>query len=192
MPAQAAWISRMSEIVQQLSSLHSPVVDRASCERIFRVRRRRAIDLMQHFGAYRCGNTVILDRIALIRKLQELKGSPDVIRELGRKQRIAEELESANRCWPARRVRIPVPEGVRDFQFEDMHSDITLVPGRLVVRFTSAEELFTRLYELSQIVANDLDRVCDAIDVVQLCPGPAPPFSESDCPFKVLRSFCNH
>jgi hypothetical protein len=166
MPPRLSWTSRIPLMVQQLSSLHAPVVDRNACEQIFGVKRRRAIDLMQHFGGYRSGNTILLDRIGLISKLQQLNQSPETAQELRRKQRIAEELDSANRCWHARRVSVTAPAGVRDFQLEDMHPDITLGPGSLVVRFTSSDELFTRLYELSQIAVNDLDRVCDAVDVI--------------------------
>ncbi len=38
-----------------------PVVDRATCERLFQVRRRRAIYLLQGFGGYVAGNTVLIE-----------------------------------------------------------------------------------------------------------------------------------
>lgn len=146
------------EIVRQLSSLDSPVVDRTACEKIFGLKRRRAIDVMQHFGGYRSGNTILLDRIALIAKLQQFSHSPDLIIEFRRKKRIAQELEDANRYRRAKHIPLQVPNAIQTFQLADLHPDISLKPGTLIVHFNSSEELFTRLYELSQVAANDFDQ----------------------------------
>lgn len=51
MPAKPAWLLRTPEILHDLQSLTVPVVDRCMFERLFCVRRRRAITLMQEFGA---------------------------------------------------------------------------------------------------------------------------------------------
>ena len=41
MPAKAQWLLRVPEILEELRALDVPVVDRAVCERLFRLRRRR-------------------------------------------------------------------------------------------------------------------------------------------------------
>jgi hypothetical protein len=51
MPAKPAWLLHISEILEQLQSLNVPIIDRCMCERWFCVSRRRAITLMQQFGA---------------------------------------------------------------------------------------------------------------------------------------------
>src|ERR1035438_304812 len=55
MPAKAQWLLRVPEILAELSLLDLPVVDRAVCERLFRLRRRRAIDLIRCFGGGQTG-----------------------------------------------------------------------------------------------------------------------------------------
>ena len=75
MPPKPAWLLHIPEIVDLLAASQAPVVDRTACERIFGLGRRRAIDLMQKFGGYRAGNSVLLDRQALIHSLQKLEGA---------------------------------------------------------------------------------------------------------------------
>src|ERR1039458_5601050 len=47
MPAKAQWLLRVPEILAELAALDVPVLDRAVCERLFRLRRRRTIDLSE-------------------------------------------------------------------------------------------------------------------------------------------------
>ena len=50
MPARKSWLLRVSEIRRELAEMQVPVVDRAVFERLFGVRRRRAVQLMGFFG----------------------------------------------------------------------------------------------------------------------------------------------
>ena len=59
MPAKPQWLLRIPAIREYLRGMDCPVLDRASCERLFGVRRRRAIELMHFFGGYKAGNTVL-------------------------------------------------------------------------------------------------------------------------------------
>jgi hypothetical protein len=77
MPAKPSWFTRIPDILDELKLLDTPVVDRHICELLFGVRRRRAVELMQRFGGYRTGNTIVLDRAELIHSLERLQGSPD-------------------------------------------------------------------------------------------------------------------
>ena len=88
MPRKSCWITSIPEIITQLSALEAPVIDRAVCEMIFAVKRRRAIELMQHFGGYRTGNAVLLDRFALLIHLRQLEGSAEITWERQRKERL--------------------------------------------------------------------------------------------------------
>src|ERR1022692_2100735 len=62
MPAKAQWLLRVPEILAELAALDVPVLDRAVCERLFRLRRRRTIDLIRCFGGYQAGRTFLVDR----------------------------------------------------------------------------------------------------------------------------------
>jgi hypothetical protein len=89
MPATASWLQRIPEILDMLAPWPPPVVDRASCEKLFGVRRRRAIDLLRYFGGYTSGNTVLIDRAQLIACLEEIADRPGVRWEIQRKLKLA-------------------------------------------------------------------------------------------------------
>ena len=55
MPPQALWPLRITKILKELRTLEAPVVDRAVCERIFKLKRRQTIELLHGFGGYQAG-----------------------------------------------------------------------------------------------------------------------------------------
>ena len=78
--------------------MEAPVVDRAVLERVFRVRRRRAVELMAHFGGYQAGRTFLLDRKQLERALERMRDGGDFEFERQRKEVRAQELERVRRA----------------------------------------------------------------------------------------------
>ena len=75
MPIKKTWLLRLPEIREELSAMKVPVVDRAIFERLFGVRRRRAIQLLHFFDGYQSGRTFLIDRLALIEQLAPLEAS---------------------------------------------------------------------------------------------------------------------
>jgi hypothetical protein len=75
------------EIVAGVRALEVPVIDRKAIEELFGVRRRQAAALMQRFGGYRSGNTMLADCAALIEQLEAVAASPEAQFEIRRKQR---------------------------------------------------------------------------------------------------------
>ena len=73
MPAKPAWLLRSPEIDRELQALTVPVIDCSMWERLFCVRRRRAITLMQEFGACQSGRTLLVERISMIKNLEALR-----------------------------------------------------------------------------------------------------------------------
>ena len=60
MPAKPEWLLRLPEIRAELEHLEVSVVDRAMIERIFGLKRRRAIELLHQFGGYQAGRTFLV------------------------------------------------------------------------------------------------------------------------------------
>ena len=56
MPAQPAWFHRLDEILADLRSMTSTHLDRAAVEKLFRVRQRRARQIMAGLEGLRVGN----------------------------------------------------------------------------------------------------------------------------------------
>jgi len=148
---------RVPEILEELSHLEVPVVDRAVFERLFGVRRRRAVQLMHFFGGYVVGRTFVIDRGALMRQLEPIQAGADFVMEQRRRQRLEEHLEKLRKCRAAAKVTLSVAPDARNRPFCDLPEGIELYAGMLRIEFCKAEELLGRLFELSQAAANDYE-----------------------------------
>ena len=75
MPSQPAWFHRLDEILSALRSMTSTHIDRAAVEKLFRVRRRRARQIMAGLEGLRVGNAAAGSREALIARLEQTASS---------------------------------------------------------------------------------------------------------------------
>src|ERR1700691_807798 len=157
MPAKAQWLLRVPEILAELSALDVPVVDRAVCERLFRLRRRRAIDLIRGFGGYQAGRTFLVDRPKLVAQLEQIRDSPDFKVEWRRKERLTERLDAIRRLQAGARVAIAVEPETGRRRLPDLPPGVGLSPGELHIQFQSSEELLSKLFALAQAIANDFE-----------------------------------
>src|SRR4051812_776331 len=158
MPAKAAWLLKIPDIVALLESFVVPVVDRAIVERLFGLRRRRAIELLHRFGGYQAGRTFLIDRKILIEQLQRLAAGDEFQMESRRKERLDHQVDQLRRSQAATRVIIPVEPEVLSRKIAGLSAGVALQPGHLHITFAGAEDLLSKLYELSQAVSNDFDR----------------------------------
>jgi hypothetical protein len=157
MPAKAQGLLRVPDILAELSALDVPIVDRAVCERLFGLGRRRAIDLIRGFGGYQAGRTFLVDRPKLVAQLEQIRDSPDFKMESRRKERLAERLDAIRRLQAGVRVAVPVePEALRQ-RLPDLPPGVELSPGALHIQFQSPEELLGKLFALAQAIANDYE-----------------------------------
>jgi hypothetical protein len=157
MPAKAQWLLRVPEILGELSALAVPVVDRALCERLFGLRRRRSIDLMRCFGGYQAGRTFLIERSKLIAELERVREGGDFKMEARRKERLAERLEAMRRLQAGARVAIPVQPEVLSHRLPDLPPGVGLSRGALHIQFKSSEDLLSKLFALAQAIANDYE-----------------------------------
>ncbi len=162
MPAKPSWLLRIPDILDDLRALSTPVVDRASFERLFGVRRRQSIELLHRFGGYQAGKTFLADRRELINELERIASSGEFNQERKRHERLAEKLQEMRRLQSARRVAIPVPETVSASRLKNLPAGMRIRPGRLEVDFSGPEDLLAKLYALSQAVMNDYEEFCKA------------------------------
>jgi len=167
MPAKPVWLLKIPEIVAMLESCDLPVVDRAIIERLFGLRRRRAIELLHRLGGYQTGKTFLVDRHVLIGNLRRLAAGEEFDRESRRKERLGGAIDQLRRYNAAARVVIPVPADVFNRKLKDLSPGLALEPGHLHVAFSGAEELLSKLYELAQVASNDFDRFRAAAESVE-------------------------
>jgi hypothetical protein len=159
-PAKAQWLLQIPKIVEQLRCMDVPVVDRAGCEQLFHVGRRRAIELMHDFDGYQSGNTVLLDRQDLIQRLELLDAGPEVCWERQRKIRLSEQLRTWDRHRTAASVTIPVNAAIAP----TLPAGLSFAAGRMTLEFGSVEDLLAKLYALAQAAGEDFDLFRTVVD----------------------------
>ncbi len=165
MPAKCRWLINIPAIIERLSQMDIPVIDRMIFERVFEVRRRRAIDLMKRFGGgFECGNAGFLDRLKVIDQLRKLAAGDELERELQRKEHLGKRIDEASRYRSAAGVRIPISPQAMDRSFPVLPDGVCLSGGKLVAEYTTAEQLLQRLFEVAQAAANNFDAFREAVE----------------------------
>jgi hypothetical protein len=154
----------IADIIVELRALEVPVIDRRAVEELFGVKRRQAVALMQRFGGYRSGNTMLADCAALIEQLEAIAASPEAQFEVRRKQKLSEKLARMRRDRAAARVRIPAATDAHQRRIRDLPAGVALEPTRFTVEFQGAEQLLSKLYEFSQAVNNDFELFCRLVE----------------------------
>jgi hypothetical protein len=158
MPAKPEWLLRLPEIRAELEYLEVPVVDRSGIERIFGLKRRRAIELMHQFGGYQAGRTFLLDRARLLEALQSLESQNDYTTEKRRRERLRDVVEASREHLISTRVRIPVRAATARASLDRLAPGVVLLPGILSIEFRHPIELLEKLYGLAQAITHDFDK----------------------------------
>ena len=164
MPAQPAWFHRLEEILEELRALQVSHLDRLAVQKLFRVRERRARQIMAGLPALQVGNAVAVERRALIARLENTCAGDRFQWEIARRARLVEDLDRTRRQLAARRVRIPAAADVRDRSVRELGGGIELRPGELRIAFYGAEDLAAKLFEVSQAMANDWQAFAKAVE----------------------------
>lgn len=139
-------------------------------ERLFHVRRRRAITLMRDFGACQAGGTLLIDRLKLIEKLGALKDGQEFERERRRKQRLRDSLDELHRGRAGTNIAIrPVPVELRR-RLPELPIGIRVGDRELAIEYETVEQLLQRLYELSQAAAADFEAFVTVVEPITAAP----------------------
>src|SRR5271165_4275016 len=96
MPAKPTWLLQLPNIVDELKEMSVPFLDRSAIEKLFAVRRRRALQLMTEFGiGLVVGKTFLIDRLQLLAHLEAIASGDDFEFERNRKERITFALDKS-------------------------------------------------------------------------------------------------
>ena len=144
MPAKTTWLHRVTEICEEIQALDTPIVDRCTAERLFRLQRRQAIKLLHNFGGFQVGRTLVIKKEDLLVALERLKKGESFEWEVRRKQRIATLLEEARQEMRRRRVEVVVDSRVRLTTLAAMSTDIHLEPDELVIKFSGSRRICSK------------------------------------------------
>jgi hypothetical protein len=155
MPAQPGWFHRLDSILAELRQLPSAYIDRHAIEKLFQVRERRARQLMAGLPSLQVGNAVAVDRLALISRLEQTSESTRFQWEIARRTRVSSALDQVRKHAAAARIQLQAPVVKEDRLLPALSTQIDLTPGHLHIRFSDAQDLAAKLFELSQVMADD-------------------------------------
>ena len=158
MPAKPECLLRLPEIRAELEHIAVPIVDRVGIERIFGLKRRRAIELMHEFGGYQTGRTFLVDRARLLEALQSLESKEDYTAEKRRRERLGDVVEASREHLMSMRVLIPVRAAAARASLDRLAPGVLLLPGILTIEFRHPIELLEKLYGLAQAIAHDFEK----------------------------------
>lgn len=143
--------------MEELRGFPAPVIDRATVERMFQVRRRRANQILARMGGYQVGRTGLVDRHIFVSNLEAIAAGEDFHYEERRRVRVHEKLAEARRIARAKRVKIQPPPPPAAAAGPALPTGVSIAPGEIRIAFDTPETLLTRLFELSQTIANDYE-----------------------------------
>ena len=156
MPAKASWLLQVPEILEVLRGApEADWLDRGSMEALFGVHRRRAQQLMSRLDGFRSGRTFLVRKETVIEALERTARGEEFLYEARRQRRLAENLDNSRREAVGRGVPIRVAGDVRERRVAELPADIDLQAGRLTITFRGAQDLMSKLFELSQAMLND-------------------------------------
>jgi len=154
LPAKPLWLLRLPRIQEELAAIETPIIDRSCVEKLFRVRRRRAIELMGEFGGFQSGKTFLVEK-AQVQSVLTRIAEQGYEHELGRRTKLVTEIERVKKLLPARDIRLVVTDETAGMGMDDLPPGVQLRPGELKIEFGGVEDLLRKLFELSQAIVND-------------------------------------
>lgn len=133
---------------------------RQDIEHLFDIARASSQTLMKAIGGIQTvGGTHFVDRISLLGFLDEMIASASIEEALRTRMLKA---EPPPRPKP---LRVTLPAELRNAMLPDLPSNITIEPGRLEIRVTTAISMLESLVTLATIMGNDLHRFQQAVEV---------------------------
>ena len=168
MPRKTEWIHRIPQALEVLRQSPAPLIGRRDLEQLLSVSARNALRILNRLGAAEAGRNLFIAREELIGRLEAVHDGGEARYERRRLTRLDATLASLQRDLRARLVPVAADPAARNLLFPSLPSSVRLLPGRLEIDFRTPEELLTRLFELSQAMANDYESFRSTIS----SPGP--------------------
>lgn len=173
------WIQRLDEISLELRSTQRDTIDRSAVERIYRVQRRQAIELMKKFGARPVKGQLVLDRPALLALMDSYAEKPASAAvpveefidpaEQERRRQFAARMAAIRDEWSSKRQQgkgeflIAAPRAIAGTQLRNLPQNVRLEPGKITVEFESPDQAKKLLLMLALALANDESGFDDAV-----------------------------
>ena len=154
MPATPRWLLALPDAITPLAARDQDLLTRRDRARRFGVSRARAATLMHTFGAALTGHQRTRPTAQLLRQLRRHRTLAAVRGEATRRDRVVTAIRQA-RLIGIRGIRVAVPLEAREARLSGLPAGVTVAPGRIEVRVSSAMDAVGRLFALAQALTHD-------------------------------------
>lgn len=166
MPPIPRWYADLPEIRRRLNDWDESVpLDRKAIEELFGLKPRQAIYLMTKFKGYAIGQSIALNRLDLIARIDEM-AAPGGLAAAKIQEKKRELVKLKLQAQMARPKKIPPPPPPPTPA--DLPAGIRIVGhGQLLIEYSSPEDLLSRHLALSQTAIKDFGRFAAALEYIQ-------------------------
>jgi hypothetical protein len=158
MPAKPRWFCDVDRICAKVRALPGPLLERAHIEHLLGVSRRRAQQILEQCTTDQVGSSYVTTPEALTAWLRERASGEAHEHEHRRRHKVATVLAGLHRDWTRQqRLLVEAPVAIVLQRVEGLPEGVTLRPGEVNVRFSTAEEGLGKLLALAMAISNDLE-----------------------------------
>ena len=159
MPRPVKWSRDLQSIRDRTLRSKTETWARKDLEALFGIGPSSAQTLTKAIGGVQAvGASHFVDRGSLLAFLDEMIAADSV--EAALQKRLLE----ADPVPQPKALQVSLPDDLRHARLPDLPGNVTLEPGRIKIRATSAEAMVESLFTLALIMQNDLDRWSQVIE----------------------------
>jgi hypothetical protein len=157
-PAKPTWVSKLDSIIEELSALPRPFVDRSTIELVLGVGRRRAQQIMAACVTDQVGASSLVERAVLIKHLRRVAQGEEVSFELRRRRRVASLIGALRQERIEQpRLLVEAATSVVNQQLASLPTGVSVEVGSITIRFDQPREALEKLLALAMAISNDFE-----------------------------------
>jgi hypothetical protein len=158
MPAKPRWFCDIENIIAKARALPGPLLERAHLEHLLGVSRRRSQQILEQCATGTVGASSVTTADALAAWLRERASGEARQYEHRRRHKVATVLAGLHSDWTRQqRLLVEAPVAIVTQRLEGLPEGVTLAPGEVNIRFSTAEEGLGKLLALAMALSNDLE-----------------------------------
>ena len=181
MPRPISWLTRLHEIRRTVASSVRSHYERKEIESLFQVQPRAAQLLLEMLPTTTIGRSRLVERQILADFLDRIHKADDPSAEVDLFRAQGGEVSR-------KKPRTLVRRNVEPLQLDSLPPNIELIPGQMIVRFRTIEDLAQAMYSLARAIETDGDELARRYEVQEVADDGSPNRSEFEAMLQELSN----
>jgi hypothetical protein len=179
MPRPISWLTRLHDIRRAVASSVRSHYERKDIEALFQVQPRAAQLLLEMLPTTAIGRSRLVERQALADFLDRIHEADDPSAELDLIRAQGGEVSR-------KKLRTLVRRDVEALRLDSLPANIEFIPGQMIVRFRTIEDLAQAMYSLARAIETDGDELARRYEVQEVADDGSPKRSEFEAMLEEL------